>query len=80
MSEYERIAIYRNDTKEYERDEVLMFREEIERGEFPPKCLPCYKSGIRYCDYWLHGYFCDEILEGKPLDIFKGFIRRQQKK
>jgi hypothetical protein len=79
MAEYDRIAKYRSEAKEYMGDEILMFRDEIEKGEYPFKCLICFKSGVRYCYYWVKDYLCDEIVEGKAIDIFEGFIKRQNR-
>ena len=80
MSEYERMAKYRKETKWYETDEVEMFIDEIERGEYPSKCLKCYQSGLRYCQYWLKDYICEEIEEGEIMDLAKKFIKRENVK
>jgi hypothetical protein len=80
MSEYERINKYREDTKQYEIDESLMFRDEVERGEYPSKCIKCYKSGLRHCRFWLIDYCCEEVEEGEAFDLALKFVKRENRK
>ncbi len=78
----EKIQKFKEDTLFWESDEVMMFRDEIERGEYPPKCLKCYQSGLRNCRYWIPSlmYGCEEVEEGEIVDLAMRFVKREKKK
>ena len=79
MAEFEKLSQYRQNTRIQEADELLMFKEEIGKGTYPIKCLKCYKSGLRYCNYWLKDFCCEEVEEGEMEDITMKFVKREKK-
>jgi hypothetical protein len=76
----EKIQQHKEETMQFESDEIEIFRDEIERGEFSPKCLKCYIAGGRWCGYWDKNYNCEEIEEGEAIDLAKKFYLRERKK
>jgi hypothetical protein len=78
MSEFEKLSQYRQNTRIQEADELLMFKEEIEQGNYPDKCLKCFKSGLRWCIFWGNDYCCEEVEEGEIEDIAIKFVKREK--
>ena len=56
---FERIKRYRKEGLEHHERDVKDFIRAIKRGEFPEKCLECYKSGIAWCKFWSSGFNCE---------------------
>jgi hypothetical protein len=78
----EKISKYREETLWWEADEVEMFRDEVERGAYPSKCLKCYQLGLRNCRYWADelAYGCEEVEEGEIVDLAMKFVKRERVK
>ena len=46
---------------EHENRNVEWFKEAIEKGLYPEKCLECFKAGLRFCGFWEHGFNCESV-------------------
>ena len=77
MSEFDRLSEYRENTKLQEQGEIEVFEQEI---DFPKKCLKCYKSGLRYCRFWIEDFCCEDVEEGEIEDIALKFVKREKMK
>lgn len=56
---YERLEGYRKQQFLNEQENVRLFMEAIEKGEYLQKCLECYKAGLNYCCFWNTGFNCE---------------------
>jgi len=53
---------YRKRTLIREQQEIKMFEQAVQNGDFPKKCLKCIKA-TSYCRFWQTNFNCE------PFDI-----------
>jgi len=50
-----------------EQQEIEQFKQAVQRGEYPKKCLECIKT-ISYCCFWQTGFNCEPFDKQQMLE------------
>jgi hypothetical protein len=68
---YERIHYYHKQQIQIERRNTIAFNHAVANGDYPEKCLECYKV-LNYCRFWQTSFNCEPFDVQQEIEKLEG--------
>jgi len=70
---YQRMKEWKNKMIQSHKENTEHFMNAIATGQYPKKCLRCYKMGFTWCRYWKQDFECEKVTVAQGEEIVKKF-------